>query len=145
MSTTGPASRRAFSLIEILIAMAVLAIGMVGVMAAFTSAIGLHKRGIDQTSAALLAETILEIKQAEALDGMTADEISTRSNGQYVFRRSETYPAYECKIICVELNESEYKMIVEVRLRPQNPQTGTSSDTEQESENVRFETILLRR
>ena len=135
---------RGFSLTEILIAMAILAIGMVGVIACFASAVDLHRRGVDQTSAALLAETILELKQAEALDGFTADEISTRENGSYVFTRSENYPAYECKIICTELSEREYKMIVEVRLHPQAARRGTSSDTEEESQNVRFETILLR-
>ena len=138
------APARAFSLTEILIAMAILVIGMVGVIACFSSAIELHKRGVDQTSAALLAETILEIKQAEALAGFTADEISTREGGSYVFERSENYTAYECKIICTELNEREYKMIVEVRLHPQAARRGTSSDTEEESENVRLETILLR-
>ena len=121
----GRARRRAgvrgFSLVEILIAITILAIGMVGVVAGLTAAVDLHRRGIDQTSAALLAETILELKQAEALAGLTPDELSTREGGSYVFQRSEQYPAYECKIICTPLNDREIKMIVEVRMRSLGP------------------------
>ncbi len=134
---------RGFSLVEILIAMTILAIGMVGVVAGLTAAVDLHKRGVDQTSAALLAETILEIKQSEALAGRTPDKLSTREGGSYVFKKSTIYPAYECKIICTPLNEREYKMTVEVRMRSLAPKGVTASDTEQESGNVRFETILL--
>ena len=146
MSRPGRTIRgRGFSLIEILIAMAVLVIGMVGVLAVFSSAVGLHKRGVDQTSAALLAETILEGAQAFALEGQTADQISTRGGGRYVFRTSENYPGYQYKMICTELGEREYKLVVEVRLRPQKERRETpSSDTEQSDESVRFETILLR-
>ena len=143
----GRARRRAgvrgFSLVEILIAITILAIGMVGVVAGLTAAVDLHKRGVDQTSAALLAETILELKQAEALAGLTPDELSTREGGSYVFKPSKTYPAYECKIICTSLNEREIKMIVEVRMRPLTARQEAASDTEREGGNVRFETILL--
>jgi prepilin-type N-terminal cleavage/methylation domain-containing protein len=136
-------ARRGFTLIEILIALAILVIGMVGVMAAFASAIELHKRGVDQTSAALLAQTILQLKQAEALEGKTADEMSTRSGGLYVFKPSENYPGYECKIICTDLSPREFQLVVEVRLRPREVPGSAASDTEMEKENVRFETILL--
>ena len=141
---SGLAARRGFTLIEILIALAILVIGMVGVMAVFAAAVDLHKRGVDQTSAALVAETILEVNQALALEGKTSDELSTREGGRYVFKRSTSYPAYECKIICTDLSEREYKMVVEVRMRPKNPREKPSSDTEMEAENVRFETVLLR-
>jgi len=138
------AARRGFTLIEILIALAILVIGMVGVMAVFAAAVDLHRRGVAQTSAALVAETILEVNQTLALEGKTCDELSTRQGGEYVFKRSGSYPAYECKIICTELNEREYKMIVEVRMRPKSAREKPSSDTEMEGENVRFETVLLR-
>lgn len=126
-----------FSLIEILIALAILVIGMVGVLAAFASAVGLHKRGIDQASAALVAETVLEAKQAEALAGKTADELSTGSAGDYRFEHSPDYPAYQRRIVCQELNDEEYLLTVEVRLRPQHK----SPD---EADTVTFATILLR-
>ena len=145
-SLGGFASRaavRGFSLVEILIAMAILAIGMVGVIAGLTAAVDLHKRGIDQTSAALLAETILELKQSEALVGLTPDELSTLEGGSYVFERSGIYPAYECKVICTPLNEREHKMIVEVRVHRAPSPGSPASDTEREGGNVRFETILL--
>ena len=137
-------ARRAFTLIEVLIAFAILAIGMVGVMAAFASAIDLHKRGVDQTSAAMLADTILETKQAQALEGATADEMSTKSGGQYVFAKPLSDLPYECKIICTELNEREYKVITEIRVRPTYTRRAGATDAEQETDTVRFETLLLR-
>ena len=141
-------ARSAFTLIEVLIAMAILVIGMVGVLAAFASAVGLHQRGIDQTSAAMLAESLLKEKERQALDGKTCQEMSTGTPGNYVFRQSEIYPAYECKIICEELspgNTEEYYLSVEVRMRPLGERPATSKDKEAEGGNVRFETVLLRR
>ena len=141
---TRRAGVRGFSLIEVLIAMAILAIGMVGVVSWLTAAVDLHKRGVDQTSAALLADTILELKQSEALAGFSPDELSTRNEeGEYFFKRSDIYRAYECKIICTALNDREYKMILEVRTRPLVAREEAASDTKEESGNVRFETILL--
>jgi prepilin-type N-terminal cleavage/methylation domain-containing protein len=137
-------ARRAFTLIEVLIAFAILAIGMVGVMAAFASAIDLHKRGVDQTSAAMLADTILEYKQSEALEGVSADEMSTMSGGKYVFAPPTPDLPYQCKIICTELNDKEYKMIVEIRIRPTYTRRAGATDTEKETDTVRFETLLLR-
>lgn len=151
---TGRRSPHAFTLIEVLIAIAILVIGMVGVLAAFASAIGLHQRGIDQTSAAMLAETVLRQKQTEALAGLSCKEMSTLSGSQYVFKRSDDHPAYESKVICQgpddpggpkELGSNECRLIIEVRMRPQGARAKPSSSTELQEGNVRFETILLRR
>jgi len=139
------APMRAFSLIEILIALAIFMIGMVGVMAALTSAVGLHRRAVDQASASFLAQSILVGAQAQAAQGATPDEISTRENGRYVFRPSTNYPAYDYKIICTPLGEREYRLTVEIRLRPLNDRPVAASDTEPERENVRLETLLLAR
>jgi len=133
-----------FTLTEILIALAILLIGMVGVMAAFASAVGLHKRGIDQTTAAMLAETVLEVTQAAALAGKSCEEMSTFEGGRYVFRRSEIYPGYECRVVCTEINEREVKMVADVRLRPLNARHSGPGDTDPETDTARFETILLR-
>jgi prepilin-type N-terminal cleavage/methylation domain-containing protein len=137
-------ARAGFSLTEILIALAILVIGMLGILAAFASALDLHKRGIDQTTAALLAETILEGGQAFALEGKTPDEISTKQGGQCVFVESEHYAGYQYKIVCEPLEnpagepiDGEYKMTVDVRLRP-HAEGG-------ETVTVRFHTILLAR
>jgi type II secretory pathway pseudopilin PulG len=136
--------RGAFTLIEVLIAFAILAIGMVGVIAALASAVDLHKRGVDQTSAAMLADTILEYKQAQAMEGVSAEEMSTRAGGQYVFVQPLPDLPYECKAICTELNEREYQLIVEIRLRPLVARREGATDLDPETDTVRFETLLLR-
>ena len=123
--------RRAFSLIEVLIALAVLVIGMVGVLAGFAAAVDLHKRGMDQTSAALLAESELGAKEKEALAGETCSDMSTGG-----FEPSPLYPAYERRVTCTPLNSRECRMVVEVRVRAQS---------KQDAENIVFETVLLRR
>ncbi len=126
-----------FSLIEILVALAILVIGMVGVIATFSSAVSLHQQGIDQTSAALVAETVLERMQAEALAGKSADELSTGSAGAYQFVSSERYPAYQKRIVCEELNDQEFLLTVDVRLRPRH----RAAD---DAETLTFRTILIR-
>jgi prepilin-type N-terminal cleavage/methylation domain-containing protein len=137
-------ARRAFTLIEILIALAIMVIGVVGVMALFASAIDLHKRGVDQTTAAMIASSALEVMQTRVHNGETAEELSTRSGGEHVFVPSSLYPAYEYKAICTDLNDREVRMILEVRVRPREGRQAAASDTEREGGNVRFETILLR-
>ncbi len=129
--------RGGFSLIEILVALAILVIGMAGVIATFSSGISLHKQGIDQTSAALVAESVLERMQAAALAGKSAEELSTGSDGANQFVSSERYPAYQKRIICEELNDREYLLTVDVRLRPRHR-------VPDEAETLTFRTILLR-
>jgi type II secretory pathway pseudopilin PulG len=138
------ASNRAFTLIEILIALAIMIIGFVGIMAVFASAIDLHKQGVDQTSAAMIASSALEVMQARVNNGETADELSTREGEGYVFVQSTMYPAYEYKAICTDLNDREVRMILEVRVRPRGSAERAADDTGREGGNIRFETILLR-
>lgn len=66
-----PLSRRSagFSLIEILIALAVLAVGLVGVFSLFAAATATHRRGVDHTTVSLLASAAL----SEARAALAAD------------------------------------------------------------------------
>ncbi|MBI1852650.1 MAG: prepilin-type N-terminal cleavage/methylation domain-containing protein [Planctomycetes bacterium] len=50
---------RGFTLIEMVVALGVLLVGMVSVLALFTTAISLHKEAIDQTESSLIAEQVM--------------------------------------------------------------------------------------
>ncbi|NQT20871.1 MAG: prepilin-type N-terminal cleavage/methylation domain-containing protein [Planctomycetes bacterium] len=54
-----PAGRGGFTLIEILMAMAILVIGMTGVTALYAIAVDAHRRAMDNAGVALLAENML--------------------------------------------------------------------------------------
>lgn len=139
-------AERAFSLLEILIAIAILVIGMVGVLAAFTAAMNLHKWGMDQTSAALLAQTLLDEAQAAALEGKTAAEITRPAGGD--FAPSPNYPPCQYRVTCTELNSREYKLIVEVRLRPPSESAAAAGEPgwqDRYQSVLQFDAILLRR
>lgn len=134
----------AFTLVEVLISLAVLALGLVGIMAMIGSATSLHKRAVDQTVAAMVAEKVFEEKQAQAMAGATPEEMSTKSGSEYAFARSTMYPSHEYKAICTAINYYELKLIVEVRVHPQSARQGTATPQMKEGGNLRFETILLR-
>jgi prepilin-type N-terminal cleavage/methylation domain-containing protein len=51
--------RRGFTLIEMVVALGILLVGMVSVLALFTSAVSLHKAAIDQTEVSLVAEQVM--------------------------------------------------------------------------------------
>ncbi len=50
---------RAFTLIEILVALGIMAVGITSVLMIFTAAANLHKRAVDQMNAAFIAQTVI--------------------------------------------------------------------------------------
>jgi prepilin-type N-terminal cleavage/methylation domain-containing protein len=50
---------RAFTLLEVLIALGIMAVGLTAAIGLFTAATAMHKRAIDQTTAALIADLAL--------------------------------------------------------------------------------------
>jgi prepilin-type N-terminal cleavage/methylation domain-containing protein len=67
-----------FSLLEVLIAMMILSIGAASVLALFAGAANTHRRALDRTESALVAEQILAEVAARYVDGLTADEVRAR-------------------------------------------------------------------
>ena len=54
-----------FTLIEVLMALGILAFGLVTVLGVFTMATTTHKRAIDRVNSALLAESVIDDLQEE--------------------------------------------------------------------------------
>jgi prepilin-type N-terminal cleavage/methylation domain-containing protein len=69
------ARRAGFSLLEVLIAMFVLSIGAASVLALFAAAASTHRRALDRTHAALVAERILAEIQGRYTPGKSAEEL----------------------------------------------------------------------
>ncbi len=57
-------ARRGFTLIEVLVALGILALGIGGVMAIFVAASATHRRALDETTAAIIAETVIAEQRA---------------------------------------------------------------------------------
>jgi len=64
-----------FSLIEVLIAMFILSIGAASVLSFYAAAATTHKRSVDRTHAALIAERVFSEVRARYEEGVTAKEL----------------------------------------------------------------------
>jgi prepilin-type N-terminal cleavage/methylation domain-containing protein len=62
-------SRRGFSLVEVLVAMVILSLGATSILALYASAAATHRRSVDRTRAALVAEEVLAQVQSHYLPG----------------------------------------------------------------------------
>jgi prepilin-type N-terminal cleavage/methylation domain-containing protein len=56
--------RAGFTLVEVLVALGVLAVGIGGVMALFAGAAGTHRRAVEETAAAIIADTVIAEQRA---------------------------------------------------------------------------------
>lgn len=117
-----------FSLIEILIALAILAVGLVSVFALFGAATMTHHRGVDHTTVGLLALSAL----AEAKEALSGDSPPADVEGQKLPGFPDYY-SYDIKYEPIGTGRLEYKVVVTVKW-----QRGGDPKSEV------FETILLR-
>ena len=90
MNVPSTAARRSgLSLVEVLVAMLILTIGATSLLALFASASSTHKRAVDRTHAALVAEQILSMVQSRYkadvdlgdLTRALQDELPTKIDG----------------------------------------------------------------
>jgi prepilin-type N-terminal cleavage/methylation domain-containing protein len=129
-------SRRAgFSLIEVLIAMLVLSVGAASILSLFAAAASTHRRAVDRTHAALVAERVLSAVRARYTPGSTSDEILDRLRKEL----PENLGGYHYDVQLVhpqgkEWKESELFARVTVRWRQSGAERAES-----------FQTILLPR
>ena len=75
MTFAAPGRSSGFSLIEVLIAMFILSIGAASVLSFYAAAASTHKRSIDRTHAALVAERVFSEVQGRYEIGKTAEEL----------------------------------------------------------------------
>lgn len=84
------APRRGMTLIEVLIAFAILLAGMMGILGVLTSALHEHKRAVNQTDAAQAGASIIAHTRMEFARGETP---ATDSAGS--FSACDEYPGYQ--------------------------------------------------
>ena len=104
----------AFTLVEVLVAIGVLAIGAVAAMSLFAAAAATHKRAVDRVNSAYLAEHVVALTEVR-LKG-DADLADLEVQGGKV----EEYPGYEYDVTLEDLEgDGGYglEVLVEVTIR----------------------------
>ena len=69
------ARRRGFSLLEVLVAMAIFTVGATSILALFAAAAATHKRSVDRTRAAMVAEGVVAEVQARYYPGQDLGDL----------------------------------------------------------------------
>jgi prepilin-type N-terminal cleavage/methylation domain-containing protein len=135
-----------FTLVEVLIALAIMAVGVTAVIGVFLMATATHKRAVDETTSALFAETAL----AEVRGGLTASfdarRLPVAAPGPppvLVWKkggRDPVYPGYACDVYVTPIDDPDPDAAdafhVEVHVR------FLASGKERESV---FRTVMVRR
>ena len=91
MTSAAPGRSSGFSLIEVLIAMFILSIGAASVLSFYAAAASTHKRSIDRTHAALVAERVFSEVQGRYEIGKTAEELMEELDKAGMPRSLEDY------------------------------------------------------
>lgn len=87
--------RSGFSLIEVLIAFAILAVGASSALAIFAAATAAHRRAADRIRETLVAEAVVSAIRSELRDGVELAQIEERVKGQ---DPGAVAPGYEYRI-----------------------------------------------
>ncbi|MEM7260703.1 MAG: prepilin-type N-terminal cleavage/methylation domain-containing protein [Planctomycetota bacterium] len=105
-----------FSLLEIIIALGILAVGIASAIALFAAATAAHKRAIDRTHAAAIAEQTFADVESALARGVTPDEIAARPPLEGI---QENYPGYQVVIGFFEVSgpTADDELLVEVRVQ----------------------------
>ncbi len=114
---------------EILVALFVMLVGISSAFALFAAATALHKRATDQTSAAVIAESIFSQLQSELTAGVELGDI----------RKADLMPRgfedYKYDLELVPVNEYEEEIFVKLTVTWRTRGTGRKQE---------FSTILIR-
>ena len=96
---------RGFTLMEVMVALGVLALGIGGVLAMFTGAAAIHRRALDETAAAIIAESAAAEFRAEfnadAVRAEASADVSRRKYQDPVAVEREPvpgFPLYSCSL-----------------------------------------------
>jgi len=97
MSRTSRLRRAGFSLLEVLVAMVILTIGATSLIALFAAAAATHKRSVDRTKAAMIAEVILSEVKARYTPGSDLEELEASLHSGL----DETIDGYRWSVLLV--------------------------------------------
>ncbi|MFQ5653649.1 MAG: prepilin-type N-terminal cleavage/methylation domain-containing protein [Planctomycetota bacterium] len=114
--TAGARRRQAgFSLLEVIVALAILTLGVTSAMALFTAATAAHKRAIDRTHAASIAEQAFADIESALLRGASPEEISQNPPFATIRRN---WPGYEvqARVFDVAGATAGDEILVEIRV-----------------------------
>ncbi len=107
-------SARGFTLVEVLIALAIMAVGITAAIGLFTAATAMHKRALDQTTAALLADAaIAEARGAMTLgfDARALEAVRPPTDPPVLYFRkgaaNPSYPGYVFDLLLTPIGTSD--------------------------------------
>lgn len=95
---------RGFTLIEILVALGILAIGATSALALFAAASAAHKRAIDRTNAANIAEQAFADVESALANGRTGEELNLEPPFADI---ASNWPGYQAQLEIYGLSTDE--------------------------------------
>lgn len=134
-----PRSASGFTLLECLVALIILSIGLVSVFALFVAGAASHKKGVDQTTAGILAQKVLaELQEACTDDTLTALAGKDKRKRSIALKDQvdPAFPAYKYDLALQALDARRDAYAVTLRVRWL--ERGTQ-------EAAVFETVILRK
>ena len=105
-------NRRAggFTLIEIMVALGIMAIGVTSALSLFAGATALHKRALDKMNSAFMADTVLS-EVGDRLMTSTAADLGNSSAGVV-----PGFPGYEYKVTYTPLDDADQEWFLECEI-----------------------------
>ena len=104
-------SESGFTLVEILVALFVMLVGLSSAFALFAAATAMHKRALDQSTSAVMAESILSEVESKLTSGIQISQI-TRMNAEF-----PTYDGYRYDLELVPMDDNEDEIYVKLTIR----------------------------
>lgn len=97
-----------FTLVEVLVAMGVLMIGLTSALALIAAAASTHKKSIDQTNAAFIAEAVVASVEQRLHNVNKLDELMAAD------QQIAGYPLYRYSVFVHPLNQDQSEVLVAV-------------------------------
>ena len=95
-----------FTLVEVLVAVCIFMLGILGVIALFGSAAKSGRQAADETNAALLAQTVVAELRSQVNAGHKITAVIERSH--------DDFPGYKYSVEAVELDDGDREYYVEI-------------------------------
>ncbi len=107
--------KKGFSLLEVIVAMAILTLGITAAISLFTAATAAHKRAIDRTHATMIAEHVFADVESALERGLSPEQVQTEPPLEEV---RKNWPGYEVQILfyTVDTPNAADEILLEVRI-----------------------------